>query len=66
MIRLNERSVSKSKSLNLMYTRAQSTLQALCRELYLNNLADKIALHYEQVRVEWFYVNLIGGCENFN
>jgi hypothetical protein len=56
MIRLNQRSVEKSHSMNIIHGRAMNTIQALCKEFHLDNLSNKLALAYGEVSLKWLMV----------
>ena len=60
MIRLNEKSIEKSKSINMIYGKAMATLKNLCKDLYLNKLGEKINSHYGEVRIMvWIILALV-------
>lgn len=50
MVRLNEKSLLKTNSLKIIHDKTMNTIRALCKELRLEKLADKIEMHYKEVR----------------
>eukprot|EP00347_Sterkiella_histriomuscorum_P004151 403361559 len=64
MIRLNEKSIEKSASLNMIYNKVLNTVRSICKELLLENLSTKISLHYEEVNSK-VLIKLLLRCKSF-
>lgn len=66
MVRLNERNLEKSHTLNQMISKALHTINKQCKELSLDKIGDKIYFHYTSVNNLMIYTDNIERYQDFD